>query len=189
MSKLLRFSPLVALLSVAACTTIPTGPSVMVMPGTGKSFEQFRADDADCKQYALSQIGGATANDAAIDSGVKSAAVGTIVGALAGAALGGSQGAGVGAGVGLLAGSAAGAGAGQASGYSSQRRYDNAYVQCMYAKGDRVPVSGRMSSGPARAYNAPPPPGNEYAPPPGNAYAPPPPPPGNAPPPPPGMVR
>jgi hypothetical protein len=181
MSKLLRFSPLVALLAVAACTTIPTGPSVMAMPGTGKSFDQFRADDADCKQYALSQIGGASANDAAIDSGVKSAAVGTVVGALAGAALGGHQGAGVGAGVGLLAGSAAGAGAGQASGYSTQRRYDNAYIQCMYAKGDRVPVSGRMTSAPARAFNPPPPPGNEYAPPP--------PPPGYAPPPPPGVVR
>lgn len=187
MSKLLRFSPLVALLSVAACTTIPTGPSVMAMPGTGKSFDQFRGDDAECKQFALDQIGGATANDRAVDSGVKSAAVGTVVGALAGAALGGHQGAGVGAGVGLLAGSAAGANAAQASGYSSQRRYDNAYVQCMYAKGDRVPVSGRMMSGPARAYNPPPPPSG-YAPPP-SGYPPPPPPPGYAPPPPAGMAR
>ncbi len=167
--RLLKFSPLVALLGVAACTTIPTGPSVMVMPGTGKTFDQFRADDAVCKQFALGQIGGATANDAAIDSGVKSAAVGTAIGALAGAAMGGHQGAGIGAGVGLLAGSAAGANAGQTTGYGSQQRYDNAYIQCMYAKGDRVPVSGQMA--PARE------------------YAPPPPPPGYPPPPPPGMVR
>jgi hypothetical protein len=180
MSKLLRFSPLVALLTVAACTTIPTGPSVMAMPGTGKSFDQFRADDADCRQFAYSQVGGATANDAAIDSGVKSAAVGTVVGALAGAAIGGHQGAGVGAGVGLLAGSASGVGASQASGYSTQHRYDNAYVQCMYAKGDRVPVSGRMMSAPERAYGPPPPPGNVYAPPPPPAGYPPPPPPGMA---------
>lgn len=54
MSKLLRFSPLAALLAIAACTTIPTGPSVMAMPGSGKSFDQFRADDADCRQFALS---------------------------------------------------------------------------------------------------------------------------------------
>jgi hypothetical protein len=182
MSKLLRVSPLVALLMASACTTLPTGPSVMVMPGTGKSFDQFRADDADCRQFALGQVGGATANDSAVDSGVKSALVGATVGALAGAAMGGHQGAGVGAGVGLLAGSAAGAGAGQASGYGSQRRYDNAYIQCMYAKGDRVPVSGRMMSGPERAYNPPPQPGGAYAPPP-------PPPPGYAPPPPPGMPR
>lgn len=173
MSRLLRFSPLVALLTVAACTTIPTGPSVMAMPGTGKSFDQFRADDADCRQYALGQVGGATANEAAIDSGVKSAALGTVVGALAGAAMGGHQGAGVGAGMGLLAGSAAGASAGQASGYGSQRRYDHAYIQCMYAKGERVPVSGQMMSAPERTANPPPPP----------------PPPGNPPPPPPGVLR
>lgn len=181
MSTLLRYSPLLALLTVAACTTIPTGPSVTAMPGTGKSFDQFRADDFDCRQYAQGQIGGTSANDAAVDSGVKSAAVGTVVGALAGAALGGQRGAGVGAGVGLVAGSAAGANAAQASGYGTQRRYDNAYVQCMYAKGERVPMPGRMMSGPERGYAPPPPP-------PG-AYAPPPPPSGYPPPPPPGMVR
>jgi hypothetical protein len=181
MSTLLRLSPLAALLAVAACTTIPTGPSVMVMPGSGRSFDQFRGDDADCRQFALSQVGGASANEAAVESGVKSAAVGAAVGALAGAAMGGHQGAGVGAGVGLLAGSAAGANASQASGYGSQRRYDNAYIQCMYAKGDRVPVYGRMTSEPARAVN-PPPPAYNYAPPP-------PPPPGYPPPPPPGVGR
>lgn len=181
MSKLLRFTPLATLLLLGACVSIPTGPSVMVMPGTGKSFDQFRGDDAECRQYAYTQVGGTTANETAVNSGVQSAVVGTAVGALAGAAMGGSQGAGVGAGVGLLAGSAAGAGAGQYSGYDLQRRYDIAYVQCMYAKGDRVPVSGRMTSGPSRAYSPPAPPAG--------AYAPPPPPPGNAPPPPPGAAR
>jgi hypothetical protein len=165
MSRLLRVSPLLALLLLGACTTIPTGPSVMAMPGTGKSFDQFRSDDADCKQFALGQIGGATANETAVESGVKSAVVGAAIGALAGAAMGGHEGAGVGAGVGLLAGSAAGAGAGQASGYSSQRRYDHAYIQCMYAKGERVPVSGRMMSMPERTLNPPPPPPG-YPPPP-----------------------
>ena len=180
MTKLLRVSPLVALLLLGACTTIPTGPSVMVMPGTGKSFDQFRGDDADCRQFALGQVGGATANETAVESGVKSAAFGAAIGALAGAAMGGHQGAGVGAGVGLLAGSAAGAGAGQASGYSLQRRYDNAYMQCMYAKGDSIPGAGQLAPGAARAVNPPPP---------VNAYAPPPPPPGYAPPPPPDAVR
>ena len=188
MKKLLRVSPLLALLLLGACTTIPTGPSVMALPGSGKSFDQFRGDDADCRQFALSQIGGATANDRAIDSGVKSAVAGAAVGALAGAAMGGHQGAGVGAGVGLLAGGAAGAGAGQASGYGTQRRYDNAYVQCMYAKGDRVPVSGRMGAEPARSAYPPPAPATSYAPPlPPQGYAPPPPP-GYAPPPPPGYA-
>lgn len=181
MSKLLRLTPLAALLLLGACTTIPTGPSVMVMPGSGKTFDQFRRDDADCRQYALAQIGGASANDTAVESGVKSAAAGAAIGALAGAAMGGHEGAGVGAGVGLLAGSAAGANAGQASGYGAQRRYDNAYVQCMYAKGERVPVSGQMAPGPGQSY---------YSPPPQPAVAyPPPPPPGYPPPPPPGVVR
>ena len=179
MSRLLKLSPLLALLSVAACTTIPTGPSVMALPGSSKNFDQFRGDDAECRQFALAQVGGASANDNAIDSGVKSAAVGAAVGALAGAAMGGHQGAGVGAGVGLLAGSAAGANASQASGYGSQRRYDNAYIQCMYAKGERVPVSGRLGAEAPRPRYAPAP---SYAPPP-------PPPPGYPPPPPPGVPR
>jgi len=146
MSKFIRLSLLVALLVLGACTTIPTGPSVMVMPGAGKSFDQFRADDADCRQYAQSQIGGTTANDAAMKSGVESAAVGAAVGAVAGAAMGGHQGAGAGAGMGLLAGSAMGANAGQASGNALQRRYDIGYMQCMYAKGDNVPEMPQAAS-------------------------------------------
>ncbi|MBE0615860.1 MAG: hypothetical protein IH604_19490 [Burkholderiales bacterium] len=181
MSTLLRLSPLVALLGVAACTTIPTGPSVMALPGSDRNFNQFRADDADCRQFAQVQSGSATANETALDSGVKSAAAGALIGALAGAAMGGHQGAGVGAGVGLLAGGAAGTGASQASGHGAQNRYDNAYVQCMYSKGNRVPVSGQMSSRPAP---------DRYASPAArSAYAPPPPPPGYPPPPPPGVVR
>ena len=179
MFKPMRLMPMAALLALGACATIPSGPSVMALPGTGKNFDQFRADDMDCRQFALSQIGGATANDRAVESGVTSAATGAAVGALAGAAMGGQRGAGVGAGIGLLAGSAAGANAGQASGYGSQRRYDNAYIQCMYAKGERVPVSGQMSE-PAQ---------QTHRPPPAPAYAPPPPPPGYPPPPPPGVVR
>jgi len=42
--------PLAALLGLSACTVMPTGPSVMALPGTGKSFDQFRADDYDCRQ-------------------------------------------------------------------------------------------------------------------------------------------
>ncbi len=181
MNPLARLSPLVGLLLLGACTTMPTGPSVMAMPGTGKSFERFRFDDAECRQYASSQVGGATANEAAVDSGVKSAALGTAIGAVAGAAMGGHQGAGVGAGTGLIAGSVAGIGAGESSGRQLQRRYDNAYVQCMYAKGEQVPVAGRFTSSRAA------PPSPNYAPPPPPNYAPPPPPAGYPPPPPPGV--
>ena len=143
---------------LAACVTAPTGPSVMALPGHGKNFDQFRADDADCRSFAQSQIGGTTAAQSADDSGVRSAALGTAVGAVAGAAIGGHQGAGVGAGVGLLGGTLAGTGAAQGTAHTVQQRYDNAYVQCMYAKGENVPVGGRIMSSPARMTRAPAPP-------------------------------
>lgn len=160
-----------AALTLAACTVMPTGPSVMVLPGTGQTFDRFRFDDADCRQYAFVQVGGKTAATSARESAVTSAAVGTAVGALAGAAIGGnSQGAAVGAGAGLLMGSAVGSDTARASGVGSQRQYDNAYIQCMYSKGHRVPVPANMSySAPVRAQDAgipPPPPGSPPPPPP-----------------------
>lgn len=156
---------------VAGCATpAPSGPSVMVLPGSSKSFDEFRFDDNECRQFANSQVGGQNAADAANNSAVKSAAVGTAVGAAAGGLMGGSSGAGVGAGVGLLGGSMIGAGAGDASGYSLQRRYDFGYQQCMYAKGHQIPMAGRYAPYQASKQAAPPPP---------------PPPPGPPPPPPP----
>lgn len=165
-------------LLLGACTVMPTGPSVMVLPGAGQPFERFRADDMDCRQYAQYQIGGKTAGDAAKESAVTSAAVGTAVGALAGAAIGGnSKGAAIGAGAGLLMGSATGTDASRASTVGTQRQYDNAYIQCMYAKGHRVPVPGNMSySAPVRSQtpvqpqdpSIPPPPPGAPPPPPAN---------------------
>ena len=77
MARMFRVLLLPALLMVGACTTMPTGPGVLVLPGTGKTFDQFRADDYSCRQYADVQLGGTTAAQAANDSGVKSAAIGT----------------------------------------------------------------------------------------------------------------
>lgn len=139
-------------LLLAGCASIPEGPSVMALPGSGKNFAEFRADDADCRQYAQFQVGGSAADQSATNAGLRSAAVGTAVGAVAGAAIGGRDAAGVGAGTGLLVGSMAGSGAAQSSAYGAQQRYDNAYIQCMYAKGEKVPVSGSMANRePARA--------------------------------------
>lgn len=151
-------------LLLGACTVMPTGPSVMVLPGTGQTFERFRDDDATCRQYAYYQVGGKSADQAAKQSAVTSAAVGTAVGAAAGAAIGGGrEGAAVGAGAGLLLGSAVGADAARSSGIGTQNQYDNAYIQCMYSKGHRVPVPGNVTySRPVRASDAgipPPPPG------------------------------
>lgn len=171
-----RLTLLGTVLLLGACTVLPTGPSVMVLPGTGQTFERFRADDMDCRQFAQYQVGGKTAGDAAKESAVTSAAVGTAVGALAGAAIGGnSKGAAIGAGAGLLMGSATGTDASRASTVGTQRQYDNSYIQCMYSKGHRVPVPANMSySAPVRSQaqpqdaNIPPPPPGSPPPPPAN---------------------
>ena len=126
---------------IGGCVSVPTGPSVMALPGTGKTYEQFRRDDTECRQYAFQQVGGTTSGQAATNAGVQSAVLGTVIGAVAGAAFGGHDGAAVGAGTGLLVGSMAGTGAAQQSSYGTQRQYDHAYIQCMYARGERVPVS------------------------------------------------
>jgi hypothetical protein len=159
-----------ALLALAGCASVPTGPSVMVLPGSGKSFDQFRFDDYECRQYAHVQSGGATANQAAANSGVASAAVGAAVGTVAGAAIGGSEGAGVGAGLGLATGALAGTGAAAQSGATAQHRYDIGYQQCMYAKGHKIPMAASRYDRRSSYRQATPPP--------------PPPPPGTPPPPP-----
>jgi outer membrane lipoprotein SlyB len=177
MTRRTRLALVASLLLVGACTTVPTGPNVLVLPGTGKNFDQFRFDDNECRQFATQQVG-TSAENAQVDSGVKSAAIGAGVGALAGAIADGSRGAGGGAAIGLLFGAVAGAGSANASGHNVQRRYDMSYQQCMYTKGHRVPVAGRVDRGSPPAYQ-------QYAPQPAQpSVIPPPPPPGNPPPPP-----
>jgi hypothetical protein len=117
-----RTVPLVILIAIAAsaCASAPTGPSVMVLPGTGKSMEQFQTEDGRCRQVALREL-----------EAVRPGQV------------------------------------------SDQRRYDMAYIQCMYAAGNQVPVSGRPGysspTGPpqvTRPSDAPPPPAGTPPPPP-----------------------
>jgi hypothetical protein len=148
----------VALLS--ACVTVPTGPSVMVLPGNGKNFDQFQADGFACNQYAQQFTGGSA--QAAANNAAGNAAAGTLLGAAAGAAIGavgGNAGAGaaIGAGTGLLFGGAAGANSANYSNYQMQRQYDQAYMQCMYAKGNQVPAGppSRPRWGPPPGYYPP----------------------------------
>ena len=167
-----------------ACATVPTGPSVMVLPGSTKTFEQFQVDDVACRQWAAQQTG-TTAGKASTGSTATGAVVGTAVGAAAGAAIGaaaGNPGAGaaIGAGTGLLGGTAIGAGQAQGAYHSVQQRYNMAFMQCMYAKGNQIPVA-RGSIAPGYSSSAPPPPPASAPPRPTNV----PPPPAGAPPPPP----
>jgi hypothetical protein len=133
--------PLAAIVALvlSACATTPTGPTVMTLPGDGKTIEQFNADDMKCRQYAAQSV--ATTKP-----------------------------------------------------QSPQLGYDMAYVQCMYASGERVPVGGgrggyseQGSATPSAATPArtPPPPPGSPPPPPGS----PPPPPGSPPPPPPAATK
>ena len=72
---------IIAGLLLAGCASVPSGPSVMALPGSAKSADDFRADDAACRQLA--------ASDAAA---------------------------------------------------TKKWRYDMTYLQCMYAKGNQIPV-------------------------------------------------
>jgi len=142
---------------VAGCVTVPAAPTVMVLPGTQKGFDQFRGDEDSCRSYAQAAIGGPS--QAAMNNAAGNAAVGTAIGAAAGAIIGSASGqagpgAAIGAGTGLLFGSAAGGNAAGYSSYQLQRQYDTAYVQCMYARGNQIP--GRVAyRGAAPRYSAP----------------------------------
>jgi hypothetical protein len=162
--KVVSLLSLCVLLAAGGCATMPTGPSVRVLPAPGKSFEQFQADDAICRQWAER---GSNPQETANQNTATGAVVGTVLGAGVGAALGaasGNPGAGaaIGAGSGLLVGTASGASSGEAYGSEAQRRYDNTYVQCMYAKGNQIPGTTRR----VRRYRAAPPP-----PPPSDMYS------------------
>jgi hypothetical protein len=175
------------LVLLGGCSTLPPGPSVLVLPGSRTSFEQFQQDDSVCRGFATASTG-TPAQQGAQESGVGSAVVGTAVGAAAGAAIGAAAGApatgaAIGAGSGLLFGSAAGVGRADAAGDSLQHRYDNAYLQCMYAKGNQIPMARsalpqEVPPEPPRAHRPRPPTSRDLPPPP-------PPPAGTPPPPPP----
>ena len=158
----------VLVLALGGCVTVPIGPAVMALPGQYKPFDQFRLDDIECRQYASAAIGAAgeaVANTAAAQA-VGSALLGAAVGAAIGSASGNAgQGAAIGGGTGLLWGSAAGGSYAGMSSYELQQRYDAAYVQCMYAKGNQVPVRGAYGN-PQGDYRAPATGGSQLPPPP-----------------------
>jgi hypothetical protein len=82
---------IVAGLLVAGCASVPSAPTVMALPGSAKSAEEFKVDDAACREAA--------AADAKA---------------------------------------------------TKKWRYDMTYLQCMYAKGNQIPVpSGVFQPTPA----------------------------------------
>ena len=163
-----RRRPVLCLLSLtglAGCVDSgPPAPTVLALPAPGESFSVFEQHDTTCRAYASAQTGGQSPNGAALRSGIGGAAIGTGLGAAAGALLGSASGhagggAAIGAGSGLLAGGLLGGVSGRQAAATVQHRYDNAYVQCMVANGERVAPTA-------------PPPAVVYAPPPPVVYVP-----------------
>ncbi|MHB8883131.1 MAG: YMGG-like glycine zipper-containing protein [Thermodesulfovibrionales bacterium] len=161
MSRIVLVLIVVMALSVlTGCATVPAGPRVMVLPAPGKPFEVFQEEDAACRIWAGRQIG--MTQEELDQETARSAAAGTAIGAGVGAAIGSAyghagRGALIGAGVGLLSGLSAGSDSGRMYGWAAQRRYDIAYSQCMYAKGNQVPGTSRRIRRVER-YVPPPPP-------------------------------
>jgi hypothetical protein len=96
---------------------------MLVLPGSGKTFDQFRLDEQDCRVHAQSQISKSSTE--------------------------------------------------QDSAGTPQQRYDRSFMQCMYAKGHKVPIAGgRLSEyidstqSPARTSTPPAPPPRNAPPPP-----------------------
>lgn len=76
---------IVAGLLLAGCASVPTGPAVQALPGSAKSADEFRSDDAACRETA------------AMDAKA-----------------------------------------------TKKSRYEMAYLQCMYARGNQIPVPSGM---------------------------------------------
>ena len=154
---------------LGGCATMPAGPSVMVLPEPGKSFEAFQSDDAVCRQWAMQKIQ-VPPNEIVNKNLAGGAAIGTVMGAGLGAAIGAASGkpatgAAIGAASGLVTGTAVASGPAHAAGGEAQRRYDNAYQQCMYAKGNQIPGSAVTPPKRSRWIPPPPPPRHTQGPP------------------------
>lgn len=159
----------VPVLFLSACATQPLGPTVQVMPGATKPFEIFQDDQVACKKYADEQVAGQA--DAQNKKAIGTAAIGTALGGLLGAAVGGNQGAGVGGATGAIAGTGVAANGVNSGQMSIQDQYNNAYLQCMYSKGNQVPGAAPQSA--AVPTGMPPPPPDAQAmssPPPDSGY-------------------
>ena len=138
------------LLLLGACATQPTGPAVTVMPSPNKPFAVFQADQTMCKQHADSQVAGGALQ--ANTQQILTTAISTVLTGGLGAAISGARGAGIGAGIGALGGTAVGAGPAGRAQDSLQQRYDSAYAQCMYSRGNQVPGFTTASAGYPPAY-------------------------------------
>ena len=116
MIRFLNSVPLVALALLAGCETTPVGPTVTALQGGAKSHDEFRTDDVDCRQFASAQVDEVKPATADHIGGLTSGSTGSLID---------------------------GTDSAQYVGYGLQRRYNRGYVQCMYIKGNKVPLLAR----------------------------------------------
>ncbi len=164
---------MVAVIALTACAPTVMAPTVPVMPGQNKPFDQFAADQQTCQGYANSQTAplAAQANNQAVGTALLT----TALGAGLGAAVGGGRGAAIGAASGAVIGTGMGAQGSSFAGMSIQQQFDAYYAQCMSARGNQVPgfAPGQYGTPP---YPGPGPGGPVMIPPAGAPLPPPPPP-------------
>ncbi len=151
MSRLPIFSRLLAAVLLSGCATTPMGPTALVMPAQGKPFEVFAQEQEMCKQFAGGEVdGGATMSNL---KQLGTMAISTALGAGLGASVRGRRGAEFGGAVGAIGGGAM-AGHGSARDQNTlQGRYDLAYTQCMYSRGNQIATAARAA--PQIAYGSP----------------------------------
>jgi hypothetical protein len=131
---------------MAGCAvTPPSNPTIVALPAKGKSLNEFQQDDYGCRNYASQVVNPAANSQQAQSAGLAAPALGTAGGAAAGALVGAGagnagSGAAVGAGSGLLLGSAMGATQHKRTEASLQQQYNNAYAQCITAKGNTIGI-------------------------------------------------
>ena len=128
---------LALLVSLAACVAPPTGPTIPVAPGPGKSFDAFAADQHVCSQFAYNQPRRERPPPTTRRSAPRSSARRWAPGL--GAAIGGGRGAAIGAASGAGLGTVVGASNSAYAQMSLQQQYDVMFGECMAAHGNQVP--------------------------------------------------
>jgi hypothetical protein len=141
------------------------GPLVQVMPSPHKPFPVFLADQQECKTFSQDQVDGqaSLANRGAAGGALLTTGIGGATGGLIGWTVGTpGTGAIVGASSVATGATASGIDVSRTANAGIQTQYDNAYVQCMYARGHQVPGVAPFEGGTSATPNpAPMPPGSK----------------------------
>ena len=129
------WSAIAAALVTSACGSLPAdnAPTVAVMPGGGKNMAQFNTDDIACRDTARGKANQHTPLPVAMGLGERievASARGAVVlrdnSESTGSVYGGSV-------------------AEDSAAFTTQQRFDTAYVGCMYTKGHKIPIGEAMS--------------------------------------------